>query len=365
MEPKRTPLYNEHVKLGGKIVDYAGWLLPVQYSGLVQEHEAVRERAGLFDVSHMGEITVKGKDALAFLNYICTNSISSIVNKQVVYTFFCYPNGGVVDDLLVYRIDENNFYLVVNAANTKKDYEWIIKHLDGFDVQVKNISDNVGQVALQGPLAEEVLQKLTHYNLKDIGFFKFEENVDINGVSCMISRTGYTGEDGFEIYSSNDGIIKVWIDLLEVGKELGVEPTGLGCRDTLRFEASLPLYGHEIGDEINPLEGGFKYFVKLDKEMDFIGKDQLTKIWENGLKRKLVGFEMIDRGIPREGYEVQKDGQRIGHVTTGYLSPTLKKNIGNALIDTKYTEIGTKIDIVIRNKVVKAKTISKKFLNRK
>ncbi|MBU5438601.1 glycine cleavage system aminomethyltransferase GcvT [Tissierella sp. MSJ-40] len=364
METKKTPLYNEHVSLGGKVVDYAGWFLPVQYEGLVAEHEAVRNAVGLFDVSHMGEITIKGKDALAFVDYLMTNDISKVVDNQIVYTFMCAPDGGVVDDLLVYRFHHDDFYLVVNASNTEKDYKWILEQKGSFDVEIENISDTVGEVAIQGPLAQKVLQKLTKTDLNEITFFTLNRSVDINGVECMVSRTGYTGEDGFEIYTTNDGIVKVWKDLLEAGKEEGIKPAGLGCRDTLRFEASLPLYGHEISQEITPLEGGFKYFVKLDKESDFIGKEELNKQWKDGLKRKLAGFEMIGRGIPREGYEIQKDGMKIGHVTTGYMSPTLKKNIGNALIAPEFTELGTEVDIMIRNKPVKAVIISKKFLKK-
>ncbi len=364
MDAKKTPLYDEHVSLGGKVVDYAGWYLPVQYEGLVAEHEAVRNAVGLFDVSHMGEITIKGKDALAFVDYLMTNDISKVVDNQIVYTFMCAPDGGVVDDLLVYRLADDDFYLVVNASNTAKDYKWILEQKGNFDVEITNISDTVGEVAIQGPLAQKVLQKLTETDLNTITFFTLNRKVNINGVECMVSRTGYTGEDGFEIYTTNEGIVKVWKDILEAGKEEGIKPTGLGCRDTLRFEASLPLYGHEISAEINPLEGGFKYFVKLDKASDFIGKEALNKQWKEGLKRKLAGFEMIDRGIPREGYEIQKDGKVIGHVTTGYMSPTLKKNIGNALIAPEYTELGTEIDIMIRNKPAKAKIISKKFLKK-
>ena len=361
---KKTPLYDEHVKLGGKIVDYAGWLLPVQYEGLVQEHEAVRNAVGLFDVSHMGEITVKGKDALAFIDYLMTNDITKIVDNQIIYTFMCRPSGGVVDDLLVYRFGPEDFYLVVNASNADKDYAWILEQKGDFQVEIENISDDVGEIAIQGPMAQKVLQKLTKTDLNKITFFTLDRKVDVNGIECMVSRTGYTGEDGFEVYTTNEGIVKVWRDILEAGEEEGIKPVALGCRDTLRFEASLPLYGHEMSEEINPLEAGFKYFVKLDKEGDFIGKEELNKQWADGLTRKLAGFEVVGRGIPREGYEIQKDGEVIGHVTTGYMSPTLKKNIGNALIKTEFTPIGTEIDIMIRNKPVKAVVISKKFLKK-
>jgi aminomethyltransferase len=364
MDAKKTPLYDEHVKLGGNVVDYAGWYLPVQYEGLVPEHEAVRNAVGLFDVSHMGEITIKGKDALAYVNYLMTNDISTIVDNQVIYTFMCHPTGGVVDDLLVYRYDGEFFYLVVNAANIEKDHKWILENKGDFDVEIENISDSVGEVAIQGPMAEKVLQKLTDYDLSQIKFFHLKRDVDIAGVNCMVSRTGYTGEDGFEVYSDNEGIVKVWNAILDAGKDEGIKPTGLGCRDTLRFEASLPLYGHEMDDEITPLEAGFKYFVKLDKESDFIGKEALNKMWSEGLERKLAGIELLDRGIAREGYEIYKDGEKIGHVTTGYKSPTLGKVIGNALIKTEFTELGTEVDVKIRNKFAKAKVISKKFLKK-
>jgi aminomethyltransferase len=364
MAAKKTPLYDEHVKLGGNIVEYAGWSLPVQYEGLIPEHEAVRNAVGLFDVSHMGEIVIKGKDALPFVDYLMTNDITTIEDNQVIYTFMCYPHGGVVDDLLVYRFNNEHFYLVVNAANVDKDYDWILSHKGDFDVEIENISETVGEVAIQGPLAEKTLQKLTDTDLSQIKFFRLQRDVVIDGVNCMISRTGYTGEDGFEVYTDNEGIVKVWNSILEAGKEFGIKPCGLGCRDTLRFEASLPLYGHEISEEVNPLEGGFKYFVKLEKKSDFIGKEELTKKWEAGLERKLAGFELIERGIPREGYEIFKDGEKIGYVTTGYMSPTLKKSIGNALIKTEYTNLGTEVDVMIRKKLVKAKIISKKFLKK-
>jgi len=366
MDAKKTPLYDEHLRLGGKIVDYAGWALPVQYEGqgLVVEHEAVRNTAGLFDVSHMGEIKVTGKESTKFLDFLLTNDISKMVDAQIIYTFMAYETGGVVDDLLVYKFGDEDYLLVVNAANVCKDFDWILKQKGKFDVAIDNISDEIGEVALQGPLAQKILQKLTNYDLNDVKFFHLANDVDINGVKCLISRTGYTGEDGFEIYTDNQGIVKVWKDILESGKEEGIKPTGLGCRDTLRFEAALPLYGHEISQDINPLEGDFKFFVKLKKDSNFIGKEALNKYYNDGMKRKLVGFELTERGIPREGYEVYKDGERIGHVTTGYLSPTLKKNIGNALIDIRYAKLGEQIDIKIRNKYVKAKIIDRKFLKK-
>lgn len=365
MEAKKTPLYEEHIKLGGKVVDYAGWLLPVQYEGLVPEHEAVRNKAGLFDVSHMGAINVSGKDAKAYLDFLLTNDISKMNDKQIIYTFMCYPHGGVVDDLLVYKFTDDEYLLVVNASNSDKDYEWMKEQKKDYDVVIDNQSPQTAILALQGPEAINILQKLTDTNLSDIKTFYLERDVKVSGINSLVSRNGYTGEDGFEIYTDNEGVIKIWNELLEVGKEFGLKPTGLGCRDTLRFEAMLPLYGQEISEEINPLEGGLKFFVKFNKESDFIGKEELSKIWDAGLKKKMVGFEMTGRGIPREGYEVQKDGKTIGHVTTGYMSPTLKKNIGNAIIDAEETELGNEIDIIIRKKPVKAFVRDRNFLKNK
>ncbi|MFA5577150.1 MAG: glycine cleavage system aminomethyltransferase GcvT [Tissierellaceae bacterium] len=362
MDGRKTPLYDEHVKLGGKIVNYAGWLLPVQYEGLIPEHEAVRNKAGLFDVSHMGAVKVSGKEAEKFLDHLLTNDISKMADEQVIYTFMCYPDGGVVDDLLTYKFGENEYFLVINAANVEKDYEWIVEQQKSFDVTTANESDETSILALQGPEAVNILQKLVDIDLSQIKPFYLKRNVNVAGVNCMISRTGYTGEDGFEIYVDNEGVHKIWAELMAVGEGFGLKPTGLGCRDTLRFEATLPLYGQEISDKISPLEGGLKFFVKLKKESDFIGKDALVKANDEGLKRKMVGFEMVGRGIPRDGYEIQKDGKVIGHVTTGYMSPTLKKSIGNALLEAGEAEIGNEIDIIIRNKPAKAVVRDRKFL---
>lgn len=365
MDGKKTPLYEEHNLLKGKVVNYAGWLLPVQYEGLVPEHNAVRNAAGIFDVSHMGSIFISGKDSKDFLDYLMTNDISKLNQNQIVYTFMCYPDSGVVDDLLVYKYDDEKYFLVVNAANLDKDYQWLLDNKGDYQVELDNVSDNTSILALQGPSAETILQKLTDTDLSQLKFFYFDDNVKIDGVEAMISRTGYTGEDGFEIFVKSEDAVQVWKKLLEVGSEHGLKPTGLGCRDTLRFEASLPLYGNELSKDINPLEAGFKFFVKLKKESDFIGKQSLNDQWESGLVRKLVGFEMIDRGIPREGYEIYKGDTKIGHVTTGYMSPTLNKSIGNGLILTEESELDNEIEILIRNRKAKAKVINKNFLKNK
>lgn len=359
---KKTPLYEKHVQLNGKIIDFGGWSLPVEYQGIIPEHEAVRMKAGIFDVSHMGEITVKGDDAEKYLQMVLTNDISVLNNNQIAYTTMCYPHGGVVDDLLVYKYSNDNYLLVVNASNTEKDFRWLKDNLFG-NTKIENVSENYAQIALQGPLAQSILQKVTEKDLNEIEFYYFSDNVNIGDIKALVSRTGYTGEDGFELYFDSSKAEEMWDLLLEAGKD-AVVPAGLGARDTLRFEASLPLYGHELDENITPLEAGLGFCVKLNKE-DFIGKESLAKQKAEGLKRKLIGFEMIDRGIPRSNYEVYAEGRKIGHVTTGSFSPTLKKNIGLAFIDSEYAKEGTKIEIAIRNKNLKAEVIKKPFYLKK
>ncbi len=360
---KQTPLYDEHVRLGGRIIDFGGWALPVQYSGITLEHEAVRNVAGLFDVSHMGEITVKGKDAQGFIQRLVTNDISKAVDGQAVYSPMCYPDGGVVDDLIVYRLGAEDYLLVVNAANTDKDFEWINEQLAG-DVKIENVSSQWAQLALQGPEAQTILQKLTDYPLGNIRFFHFVPEVTVAGLKALVSRGGYTGEDGFELYTDPANAPALWNAVLDAGKEEGLLPAALGARDTLRFEAALPLYGQEISADISPMEAGLNRFVKLDKA-DFIGKAALDKQAEEGLKRKLVGFEMVERGIPRSHYDVQADGKTVGFVTTGSFSPTLKKNIGLALVEAGCAAEGTELNIIIRDKPVKARVIPIPFYNKK
>lgn len=355
---KRTPLYEKHVEAGGRIVDFAGYELPIQYAGITEEHHMVREHAGLFDVSHMGEVEVKGKDALNFVQNLVANNVKTLDDNQILYTVMCYDNGTVVDDLLVYRFQENYFYLVINASNVDKDYDWMKEQIGSYDVELNNISDDIAQIALQGPEAQSILQELVAFDLTEIEFFHCKRNVDVKGIPALVSRTGYTGEDGFEIYVTNDYAAKLWSLLLETGGER-IEPIGLGARDTLRFEACLPLYGHEISDEINPIEAGLNMFVKLDND-DFIGKTALVKVKEEGAKRKLVGLEIL-KGIAREGSLVVVDGKEIGHVTTGYKSPTVGKSIALALIDKTYSAMGSDVNIQVRKKQLPAKIISKRF----
>ncbi len=360
---RKTPLFDVFEKYGGKVVDYSGWALPVEFEGLIPEHEAVRNAAGLFDVSHMGEVTVKGPDAFSFVQNLVTNDVSLLEDNKILYAMMCYADGGIVDDLLVYRFTEDYYFIVINAGNVEKDIAWMIKQSKGYDIVFADLSNETAELAIQGPFAQTILQKLTDKNLDEVGFFYCARDIEIAGVNCLISRTGYTGEDGFEIYIKPDKAVYIWEKLFEVGAVDGLKPVGLGCRDTLRFEASLPLYGNELGADISPLEAGLGYFVKLDT--DFIGRDALAKQKEDGLKRKTVGFEMKGRGIPRHEYKIFSGEEEIGYVTTGYYSPTLKKSIGLGLISADYASMGGTIEIGIRKKKVAAEIISKRFYQKK
>jgi aminomethyltransferase len=360
---KRTPLFPLYVEHGAKTIDFGGWELPVQFSSIKEEHEAVRTRAGLFDVSHMGEFEVKGKDSLSFLQKMMTNDVAKLTDGRAQYTLMCYEDGGTVDDLLIYKKADDHYLLVVNAANIEKDFAWLQEHVFG-DVEVVNVSDDIAQLALQGPLAEKVLQTLTATDLSAMKFFSFADGIRVAGVEALVSRTGYTGEDGFEIYCRAEDAQTVWRTILEAGREEGVIPCGLGARDTLRFEACLPLYGQELASDITPIEAGLGFAVKTNKDVDFFGKEVLKKQKEEGTARKLVGIEMIDKGIPRHGYAVYVNGEQVGVVTTGTQSPTLKKNIGLALLSTTYTALHTEVEVDIRGKRLKAKVVATPFYKR-
>lgn len=365
---KKTPLYEVHCNLGGKIVDFAGWALPVQYTGIIEEHERVRSAAGLFDVSHMGEILVEGENVEKFIQRLVTNDIENMSIGRIKYSPMCYPHGGVVDDILIYKLANDKFLLVVNASNTDKDFKWIIKNNNtesvNKSIEIKNLSSEYAQLALQGPKAQEILSKLTDFSLETIKPFRFEQKISIAGVDTLISRTGYTGEDGFELYISPQDASLVWNKIIEAGKPVGLIPAGLGARDTLRFEASMPLYGQEISEDITPIEAGLNRFVKFDKG-DFIGRDALIAQKEEGSDKKLIGFEMIDRGIPRTHYNVAINGEIIGIVTSGNFSPTLKKTIGMALVKKDYANIGQEIEIIIRNRPLKAGITTMPFYTKK
>jgi aminomethyltransferase len=360
---RQTPLYDVHLKYGGKIVEFGGWLLPVQYSGILEEHNAVRSKAGLFDVSHMGEVSVKGPDSCAFIQKLVTNDVAKLMDNQIQYSPMCYPDGGTVDDLLVYRYGSDDYMLVINAANIDKDWNWIKQNSEGFDVKLENMSDSTAQLALQGPLAQEILARLTNAPIDSLAYYWFIPEATVAGKTVMISRTGYTGEDGFEIYCAPQEAAFLWEAIMEAGKSYGLLPAGLGCRDTLRFEACMPLYGHELSAQISPLEAGLSRFVKLDKG-EFNGSNALAQQKAKGVARKVVGFVVTGRGIARAGYPVIAGDKTIGQVTTGSYAPTLGKNLGLALIETDFSKAGQIIDIEIRGKKVAAEVIAKPFYKR-
>lgn len=361
---KRTPLFPIYAEHGARVIDFGGWELPVQFAGIQKEHDAVRQQAGLFDVSHMGEIRVSGEDALPFLQKITTNDVSKLEAGQCQYSLMCYPTGGVVDDLLVYKLGDSDYMLVINASNIDKDVEWLQQNLTG-SVELTNVSDETAMLALQGPHAERILAKVTEAPIQSLKPFRFLQNVEVSGIQALVSRTGYTGEDGFELYIDKDDAIKLWNLLLSADPNFSLVPVGLGARDTLRFEARLPLYGQELSKDITPLEAGLSFFVKLDKG-DFIGRDVIADQKANGTPRKLVGIEMVERGIPRPHYTVfNTDGKQIGEVTTGTQSPTFKTNVGLALIDSAYSALGTELNVEIRGSQVKAKVVATPFYKRK
>ena len=355
---KKTCLYDNHVALGAKMSPFAGFMMPIQYSSITEEHNAVRHAVGMFDVSHMGEIFVSGPDAEKFVNHIFTNEIRGFEPGKVLYGMMLHPDGGVVDDLLVYReFGPDHFLLVVNAANIDKDYEWILAQTEGYDVKVVNDSDNWGQIAVQGPGAEKVVTEVLGLAEEaELTFYTYYE-AQWNGHRMVVSRTGYTGEDGFELYTTCEDIKEIWKKLLDNG----VVPCGLGCRDTLRFEAGLPLYGDELSDTITPIEAGLGMFCKLDKE-EFIGKDVVAKQKAEGTERKLVGIELADKAIPRATYPVEtEDGTQVGVVTTGYHSISLEKSICFAMVQTAYSKLDTPLWIRIRKKVFPGKVVKKRF----
>jgi len=365
---KRTPLFEVYKDYeGAKLIDFGGWELPVNFtSGIIAEHMAVRENAGLFDVSHMGEITVEGKTSEAFLNWLLPNNVKGMNENQCLYSPMCYPDGGVVDDLLVYKYNANKYLLVVNASNVEKDYKWITKENDWVKKEsdlpkFENLSTSMSSVAFQGPKSTEYLAKMAGSEVNDIKFFYFRDDLKVNGIDCIISRTGYTGEIGYEIYVDRKDAPTLWTYILDTTKENGVLPIGLGARDTLRFEAKLPLYGHELTKDISPLEANLGYFIDLEKD-DFCGKDALIKQKENGIPRSLRGCEMIDKGIAREHYKVFLDGEEIGHVTSGTKSPMLNKFCGLVLIKRNLgLKLGDEIQIDIKGKLKKAKLVKTPF----
>lgn len=354
----KTPLYDSHIKYKGKIVPFAGYLLPVQYeTGIIAEHMAVREAAGLFDVSHMGEVIYKGTDALKNLNYLLTNDFTNMADGQVRYSLMCNERGGVVDDLIVYKINDEKYMVVVNAANRHKDVNWMKSHLFG-DVEFEDISDSISQVALQGPMSVKILEALTDFAYIPQKYYHFTDNALIKGIKCIISKTGYTGEDGFEIYLSNADAPKLWELLLDAGKDFGLIPCGLGARDTLRLEASMPLYGHELGEDISPIEAGLKFAVKMNKA-DFIGKKALEEA--GAPQRKRVGLNITGRGVVREDSPIFIGDKQVGVTTSGTFCPYLKKAVAMAYINSDSSEVGTEVEVEVRGRKITAKVIALPF----
>ena len=358
----KTPLYDAHVKAGGKIVPFAGYLLPVQYgTGVITEHMAVREKAGLFDVSHMGEVLCQGKDALANLQKLLTNDFTNMVDGQARYSPMCNENGGTVDDLIVYKRGDNDYFIVVNAANKDKDYQWMLDHQFG-EVTFTDASSEYGQIALQGPKAMEILKKLTAEENIPKKYYHAVFDTEVAGIPCIISKTGYTGEDGVELYLASENAEKMWDTLLEAGKDEGLIPCGLGARDTLRMEAAMPLYGHEMDDEISPLETGLKFAVKMGKEEDFIGKKAMEERGEPKITR--IGLKVTGRGIIREHQDIYVGDKKIGHTTIGTHCPFLGYPIAMALVDAGSVEIGNKVEVDVRGRKVEAEVIALPFYKR-
>ena len=359
MENTRTCLYDRHVALKALISPFGGFDMPIQYTNIIDEHNAVRQHCGVFDVSHMGEVRVKGPDAERFVNHIFTNDITGAPDGKIFYGMMCYPNGGTVDDLLVYKMGDNDFFLVINAANIDKDVAWMQEHLEGFDVEFNHCSDYYGQIAVQGPEAEQVTEEVLGLKCAELVFYT-TKTIDIDGETIIVSRTGYTGEDGFEIYGSHGFICQCWDKLMESGR---CKPCGLGCRDTLRFEVGLPLYGDELSADISPVMAGLSMFCKLDKP-EFIGREALIQQKTEGVKQRVIGIELKDKAIPRHGYAVMKDGEKVGEVTTGYNSISTGKSVCMALVDTPYAKLGTELDIQIRKKTFPGVVVKKRFYDK-
>jgi aminomethyltransferase len=359
---QKTSLNSTHRSLGAKMAEFGGWEMPIEYSGIIQEHLAVRNQAGLFDISHMGEILVEGPESFALLQTVTCNDLSRLQDSQIQYTALLYPEGTFVDDVLVHRMSEESYFICVNASNSSKDYEWIRRH-NSFNARVSNVSEQYTQLAIQGPKATRTLQRCVDIDLTPTRYYWFRRG-KCRGVESLIARTGYTGEDGFELYFSPQFSERIWQDLLQAGASEGLIPAGLGARNTLRLEAKMALYGHEISDQITPWEADLAWIVKMGKG-DFIGRGSLLEQQQKGISKKLVGFEMEGRGIGRDGYPVIIEGRTVGTVTSGGPAPYLKKNLGLAYVPLGHAEIGTLIGIQVRNQVVPAKIVETPFYKRK
>ena len=358
---QRTPLYEKHVRAGARLVEFAGWEMPVQYAGILAEHAAVRTRAGLFDVSHMGEVVFRGPKALEALNRVFTNDLSKVADGQAQYGCLCRETGGIVDDVVVYRRAADDLLVCVNAGNRQKDADWLAAHAGGADV--KNESDDWAQLALQGPLAAQVVQRLTKVNLSQLRSYRFAPG-EVAGIRCLVARTGYTGEDGFELFCPSADGPRLWDALMEAGAPEGVQPAGLGARDSLRLEMAYRLYGSDMDDSTTPLEAGLAWVVKLDKG-EFVGREALVRQREQGVARKLVGFTLTDAGIPRHGYPVLQDGRKVGEVTSGTRSPSLEIPIGLAYVPTALAAEGSTFAVEIRGRAAAARVVKTPFYVRK
>lgn len=356
MSEKRTCLFDRHVALGAKMVPFGGFEMPIQYTDIADEHNAVRQACGVFDVSHMGEVLVTGTQAEAFVQHIFTNDVAGAEVGKIFYGMMLHPNGGTIDDLLVYKMDADKFFLVINAANIDKDYAWISEQAKQFDVTTENQSDTYGQLAVQGPQAEAIMETVLHLPCKELVFYTFK-TIEAANETLIVSRTGYTGEDGFEIYGSHAYIQQAWDALMQSQR---AKPCGLGCRDTLRFEVGLPLYGDELTDEISPVMAGLSIFVKLDKP-EFVGKEAVAQQKAEGVPQRIVGIELEDRAIPRHGYEVVSGDQVVGHVTTGYSSISTGKSVCMALVDTPFAKLDTPLQVRIHRKLHNGKVVKKRF----
>ena len=357
-ENKKTCLYDKHVAQGALMSPFGGFMMPIQYTNIVDEHLAVRQACGVFDVSHMGEVLVSGVDAERYVNHIFTNDVAGMPVGKILYGMMCYEDGGVVDDLLVYKLADSCFFLVINAANIDKDWAWIQQQAQGYEVSLEHQSDQYGELAVQGPQAERVMEEVLDIACQDLTFYTFKI-IQSQPTSLLVSRTGYTGEDGFEIYATPQYINECWDKLMSAG----IKPCGLGCRDTLRFEVGLPLYGDELSADISPVMAGLGVFVKLDKQ-EFIGRDALARQKAEGPSKKLVGIELQDKAIPRHGYTVLKDGQPIGEVTTGYHAISTDKSVCMALIDASCAALGTAVEIQIRKKTFPGVVCKKRFYDK-
>lgn len=358
---RKTPLYAYHERAGGKIVPFAGYLLPIQYpTGVIAEHMAVRTKAGLFDVSHMGEVLLSGPGALDCINHLFTNDFTNMKDGQVRYSPMCNEHGGVVDDLIVYRLGQDSYYVVVNAANRDKDVAWMRSHLIG-NTKLEDLSDGIAQLALQGPLAQPILETLVNAALLPAKYYTYTNHVSVSGIDCMISRTGYTGEDGFELYCPAEKGPALWDALLAAGAPSGLIPCGLGARDTLRMEAAMPLYGHEMDDDVTPLETGLDFAVKM-KKAEFIGKEGIEARLPLAIKR--VGLEVTGRGIVREHCSLFSEGREIGHSTSGTYCPFLGGPIAMALVETAFSELGTEFEAEVRGRRIPVRVVGLPFYKR-